>query len=350
MKAAILADDTTGALEAGAILAGQAIRCQVLLEGFEANVDAVVVTTESRHLPPGEAAARVDTALRSLRDAGVTWFYKKTDSTLRGNIASEFEALLDASPGVPLVYVPAYPAVGRAVRNGVLFVNGRPVAETEFRNDPHNPVSESSVVQVVEGRYPAVSIARPGPAIGGGARLIVCDASTDEDLSAIAAELQSLGRTFLAAGPAGFIRHWAAIAGLESAARRRAPVATSCLFVCGSRHPVSRRMNVPDEMLSTPDEFDPDPAAVAERLAQQVRERLDTHDFDALVVFGGDTTAAVLRSLEIRRLQPIGEVMPGVPVSLAKFRGWPFTLVTKAGGFGGDDTAIRISRWLKGER
>lgn len=350
MRAAVIADDTTGALEAGALLADAAVPCKVLLEGVESRAEAVVLTTESRHVTPAEASERVGRMARRLREAGAEWFYKKTDSTLRGNIAAEFEALLDSFPETPLVYVPAHPAVGRTVVNGVLLVDGRPVAETEFQNDPHNPVRESSVLRLLEGRYPVVSCARPAQWMGDGARIIVCDAGSQEDLAGIAGELKASGRRFLAAGPAGFIRYWAPMTGLGGAARRRVPAATRCLFVHGSLHPVSRRMRVEDTSIATPDEVDPDSAAVMPRLTKAVREHMETGDYDALVVFGGDTAAAVLRDLEVRQVQPAGEVLPGIPASLAKFRSWPFTLVTKAGGFGDDGTAARISEWLKGNR
>jgi len=350
MKAAVLADDTTGALEAGALLVEVSPSCEVLLAGFESGADTVALSTESRHHPPSRAARAVRRAARKLLEGGVERFYKKTDSTLRGNITAEFEALLDNIPDRPIVYVPAYPAVGRTVVNGILLVNGRPVAETEFRNDPRNPVTESSILRLVAGRYPVVSCSRPGSLLGGEARVIVCDASSDQDLSEIAADLKKAAKPFLAAGPAAFIRHWARLSTPRAGPAPVVPLATRVLFVCGSLHPVSRRMQIEDALLATPETIDTDAEGVLMRLARTARDQMNVGGFDALAIFGGDTAAVVLRNLGVRSLRPAGEVVPGVPVSLAACRGRPFTLVTKAGGFGDDGTATRISEWLKGDR
>ena len=68
------------------------------------------------------------------------------------------------------------------------------------------------------------------------------------------------------------------------------------------------------------------------RIAAAVLERAAP---DALVVFGGDTAYGILAALECTRLRPLGEVLPGLPISRVAARGRDFWLVTKAGGFGG---------------
>jgi uncharacterized protein YgbK (DUF1537 family) len=56
--------------------------------------------------------------------------------------------------------------------------------------------------------------------------------------------------------------------------------------------------------------------------------------FDALIVFGGDTAFAILRALQCPMLRPLGEIVPGVPLSLVRYRGRDLIIMTKAGGFG----------------
>jgi 4-hydroxythreonine-4-phosphate dehydrogenase len=75
---------------------------------------------------------------------------------------------------------------------------------------------------------------------------------------------------------------------------------------------------------------------------------MESGRYDALVVFGGDTARAVLEELGAPRLEPLGEVLPGVPVSALPFAGRELPLVTKAGGFGEPDVVDRIRRWLRG--
>src|SRR4051794_6190754 len=122
MLAGVVADDLTGALEMGAMLAGSCLRsfvtigCRDLRDDF----DAVVVDTETRNQSPECAAFVVFNATRSLRAAGVQRLFKKIDSTLRGPIGAELQAVREAWGG-SIVLTPAYPRLGRAVCNGRLF-------------------------------------------------------------------------------------------------------------------------------------------------------------------------------------------------------------------------------------
>jgi uncharacterized protein YgbK (DUF1537 family) len=126
----VLADDLTGALEAGAKFAGQGIRTLVSTElslrpkGCDESIGVLVIDAETRHLPAAEAGQRVWELAHAAGEQGFRYLYKKTDSTLRGNIASELGALAEAFPGSALLYAPAYPRMGRTVKRGMLYVHG----------------------------------------------------------------------------------------------------------------------------------------------------------------------------------------------------------------------------------
>jgi len=61
-------------------------------------------------------------------------------------------------------------------------------------------------------------------------------------------------------------------------------------------------------------------------------------------VFGGDTALALWNALGITELRPLGEVLPGVVVSVSADEKRIF--VTKAGGFGGPSLIAEIlERW-----
>ena len=94
----------------------------------------------------------------------------RIDSTLRGNISAELQALAHFYPDWRIAYAPAYPALGRTVRLGVLYVDGIAVAETAFANDALNPVRSSSVSAVL---HPELSCT-------------IFDGETDEHLAAAA--------------------------------------------------------------------------------------------------------------------------------------------------------------------
>ena len=90
-------------------------------------------TPRAARLPPAEAAERVG-AVAEPRPAG-RWF-KKIDSTLRGRIGAEVDALMRATGPRTAVVCPAFPAQGRVVLDRVLLVDGVPVAETPIARDP----------------------------------------------------------------------------------------------------------------------------------------------------------------------------------------------------------------------
>ncbi len=94
----VIADDLTGASDAGVQFAKKGIPVLVLtgipnsLADLSVDKSVVVINTESRHVDAGEAGKRVTRAVELGLAAGIPYFYKKTDSTLRGNIGSELEA------------------------------------------------------------------------------------------------------------------------------------------------------------------------------------------------------------------------------------------------------------------
>jgi D-threonate/D-erythronate kinase len=79
-------------------------------------------------------------------------------------------------------------------------------------------------------------------------------------------------------------------------------------------------------------------ADFAGELGRAVRERLEQEPFETLILIGGDSAFAVLKALNVRVIQPIGEVALGVPVSQVG----PWQVVTKAGGFGDVDLLARL--------
>jgi uncharacterized protein YgbK (DUF1537 family) len=70
---------------------------------------------------------------------------------------------------------------------------------------------------------------------------------------------------------------------------------------------------------------------------------------DGLAVFGGDTTLGVLEALGTSVVEPIRDLLPGVPVSLVQHGDRPLALITKAGGFGDDGTLLSIRETLEDE-
>jgi D-threonate/D-erythronate kinase len=78
---------------------------------------------------------------------GWTDFYKSVDSTLRGNLGAEIEAILDVVKPDCAVIAPAFPKYGRTTVDGIQNLHGRPLHETEFGTDPTAPVKDADIAR-----------------------------------------------------------------------------------------------------------------------------------------------------------------------------------------------------------
>src|SRR5262245_31761649 len=94
-----LADDMTGALEVGAKFSKVGIPTVVLAKAGPVNSSGVTVfDTETRHTSSEAAAAELKRFVLQSHIVSPRLIYKKTDSTLRGNISAELRALAELYP------------------------------------------------------------------------------------------------------------------------------------------------------------------------------------------------------------------------------------------------------------
>jgi len=384
----LLADDLTGAVDssAPAVRDGWSVilatGCGEPGEAAGAGADQVVVNTDSRHCRPGEAAGRVRRVLDAWAGAAPAMIYKKTDSVLRGNIAAELRALAGRWPERPVFYVPAMPEAGRTVRDGVLLVDGVPVAATAFARDPESPVSESSVLEMVRPAFGEAVCLHSLAAIRRGdfpatfaPGCHVFDGETEEDLLRVAGRLASIPGPLLLAGPGGFARHLPEMAG-RGGPRPEFSWRVPSLVVSGSMHPRSleqlelARIHGAAEWIVAPQGGDfsslrrrarealarghrvlvhtgprreMTPAAhgelgrcLAETAAGVIRET----GFPDCLVFGGQTATQLVHALGLRTAHVLGSPAPGMGILRFPVEGGGsrvFTLTTKSGGMGPPD-------------
>ncbi|MBB3131090.1 uncharacterized protein YgbK (DUF1537 family) [Paenibacillus rhizosphaerae] len=152
----IVADDITGANDIGIMFAKAGLITHVypvdeLHSGLPDTLpDVLVLDTNSRLDPADQAYAKVYAATDALRAAGCSRLINKTCSVFRGNIGPEFDAMLDAAHASFAVVVLGFPKNGRVTLNGVHYVHGKPLAESEFRNDPVHPMKESELTAILQ--------------------------------------------------------------------------------------------------------------------------------------------------------------------------------------------------------
>ncbi len=153
MKLAIIADDLTGANDSGVQLAKFGLKTSVLFGLDKSAVhdsEAVVFDTDSRAIDKNEAYKKVYEVMEFLKEQNFQRIYKKIDSTLRGNIGIEIDAVYDSLRPDFIFIVPGYPKNGRTILNGYHYLNGIPLDETEISNDPKTPVTESHIPTLLE--------------------------------------------------------------------------------------------------------------------------------------------------------------------------------------------------------
>jgi len=154
----VVADDITGSNDIGIMFAKAGLLVHVYaFPGVEslaapgaAAPDITILDTNSRLDPPDVAYDKVFAATRALMAAGCTRFHNKTCSVFRGNIGVEFDAMLDALGQEFAVVVLGFPKNGRQTINGIHYVHGRKLEESEFRNDPVHPMRRSNLVEILQ--------------------------------------------------------------------------------------------------------------------------------------------------------------------------------------------------------
>ena len=326
-------------------------------------------TTDSRALGNDAAHQLTRAALARLMDHGVSRVFLKIDSTMRGSVAGQLAGALSAwrmkFPEARAVVCPAYPQMGRTVVANRLLVGASPVHETSISRDPVTPVLTSDLAALIPG-----STHRSADALAGMLALnstdrhstsglpvdvVTVDASTPNDLLSIAAAIAAAGSSVIPVGSAGLAGALAQTWGGSGAVEKEWRVSNPrILVVVTSLNPVSRAQAAAlstaysdVEMMVAPSERVGN-SSVAERLGAGAAARVKEGGCNVLGLIGGDGARAVLRALGAQAIRIVDAVVEGVPVgAIVGGSADGLTIFTKAGGFGSEDTLVRVVERLK---
>ncbi len=224
-KVVIVADDLTGANATSVLLVRNGFRASTFLdldkykkESSEA-IDVISISTDSRGLTGEEAYGRVSQVMDRMCHEDVALFTKRIDSTLRGNVGMEMKAMLDRLPGHMAVVVASFPASGRVCIGGYLLVNQVPLENTDVGKDPKTPVRHSKVETIIADQYGGrITSIHLNCVLKGwehiredlhkasmdGVRVVVVDATTEEDIQNIAKAVKASGIKAIAVDPGPF--------------------------------------------------------------------------------------------------------------------------------------------------
>lgn len=380
----IIADDLTGALDATAPFAKRGVPSLIVtsakelfaLLSAEHNLhhQVIAVNTGSRHLCKEQAKAKVNHAIQALRAAGVRHWYKKVDSTLRGQPVAESLSMAQQLD-LRLVFCPAAPGQQRTVIDGDIYVDGVALAVSVYADDAISPAARKTLAEQFAAEDVYVAKCNLSTIDQLPTDHCILDASVQADLNRIGRLVISSSHTrqSLSVGAAGLAE------GLAQALYPKLKPAMPAfrriqkrVYIVGSRNDRAKAQiralldDKPELKMAhalhdsvdvircadivTPGQIDQsklEPTVVANQLGQAALAHLsDERGSDQLLFLcGGDVALASLEALSIQCLEPQGEWLPGVSLSRVYPGDGPYVM-TKPGGFGAVDVLKRIEELI----
>ncbi len=372
LRCGVLADDLTGACDAGVQFAERGIATWVRTGVAAEAAEIEVMVTNSRDDPPAMACAKVQRACKTLREEGRELLYKKIDSTLRGNLGIEIAAALESCGATLALVAPSFPAQGRTLEAGRLRVNGVALARGRLPNLLHEQgIAGVTHIprQCLTGGGKAL-IARLDEAAKAAPMVVTIDAITQEDLGFIAQAAGDYPARILMVGSAGLAMAVAQLLATRHGRHASPPPpaegakAGLVALVVGSTTPATAEQLTQFMVTHRCAVFDlpttnlwPLRRALREqrhvilrvafqgelrRSLARCRKVFTDHDVRGVILSGGETATLACEAWEAAGIRLEGEIAPGLP--WGRLAGGPaqgLPLATKAGGFG-DRKALNI--------
>jgi uncharacterized protein YgbK (DUF1537 family) len=376
-----IADDLTGAAEVAGVGLRHGLRVMLdapanpsSIQLPDPSIQLWVLALDTRAMLRQQATSEVHAATMRVVALGMRRFFKKTDSAMRGHIAAELDAMLNALGKPAAVLCPVNPETGRSIKNGTTYyVNDLPLHETAFAHDPEFPAITSNVYELLGEASHRISI----PPVSSLQGLREAAASATEQV--------------LPAGSAAFFEAWLLLQQLPQPAhlaeRKPSGIAphSPTLVVCGSAFGASRERigevqrsgmtvcHISPLLADSPQlaqhlqQLSAEAAqAVARRgcavvaigepvlggreLATALRKATATLveqvwrqvNIDELVVEGGATALAVARQLGWTSFVPVQELAPGMVRMNVVNSPCPVHLTIKPGSYAFSEGILKI--------
>ena len=401
MKIGVIGDDFTGSSDIALTLAqgGMQTTQYVRVPGTacDDSVEAGVISLKSRSCPVSEAVDQSLKALHWLQAQGcelIIFKYCSTfDSTPQGNIGPVIDALTKAMKCTdPVVVCPAFPATGRTLYQGHLFVFDTLLSDSSLRDHPITPMTDSDLrrwlahqtTQAI-GHLPLNTL-RAGEARQqlinealAGRQYVVCDAVEDEDLILLADASRGFGLLTGGSGiaiglPALFGKQSADVAPWQGETGKALALSGSCSITTlaqiqqhaksGGVHkaiaidellngrvqpadvvnwaldqtslPLVSTSDSADNVKSLQNQYGADHTAhTIEQFFGAVAQLAVSKGVSRLICAGGETSGAIVQALDLTALEIGPMIDPGVPA--LRVSGQALTIALKSGNFGSED-------------
>lgn len=386
---AVIADDLSGAHDAGA---------QIFLRGYPCcSLNSKnILKTKAWEVPVFNTATRLlsgsQAYLETLKIAANLKHYakifKKTDSTLRGNIGQELTACMDALNVNKAAFVPAFPAMGRYCIYGRHFLNAKIIENTEFAKDSLNRINTSDIIALLkcQTKYSAVLIdidaVRKGTKVikrlikrskNSKPTIYVYDCLEEKDLKIIAKSIKGFK---VVAGAAAVLKYLlnkkkpiafkpaknvktkqVCFVGSQTKTTRMQlkllknkyklkqldPMTAKCLkterknIIIASGHTKMKRHNL--------NPVSGNNGAIFKAFAKKAKELISSGHYGRIIMSGGSTAENICKALNINILRICKVISVGIPLTYSPEKN--MFIVTKPGGYGHKQIMIKIYNVLK---
>jgi D-threonate/D-erythronate kinase len=379
LPCAILADDLTGAADAGLPFATRGYTTNIWLSYGRVvdSADINVYDTASRCDPPEQAAAKVRHLCHSLIDSNCPLIFKKLDSTLLGNLGAEIEAVMEACGYEVALVAPSFPAMGRTIVEGRLHLFDEPSDPPLLLPELLRANGTSAVVHI---GFEAVHRSSESLAetiselIALGTRMIAFDSLSQADLKRIVQAADLIDARAMLVGSGALASEIAAtmpVANRSKAVSAEPPEPIDpgrVLLIIGSANPTTAKQL--NRLIATRPVAMIEPGSMASsqalrdgsHLLLRVKPGINVEYFKlvleaftplldgelrGMVLSGGDTAEVVAHSLNADGIELFGEIAPGVVWGrLIGGRAAGLPVATKAGGFGSDESLVKAVDFL----
>jgi uncharacterized protein YgbK (DUF1537 family) len=354
----VIADDFTGAAEVAGLGLRHGLTVELDIEGvWSTGADLLVIATDTRSKILEEALKELQILSDKIAEQKPLWIYKKIDSVLRGHIIEETQSLVESLNMKGAIIVPANPALGRVIIDGIYYIDGKPLQSTSFSEDPEFKIASSMVASLLSknGSTPVFEISKPDGFLGKEG-IVVGEASTSRDLDSWA---EMAGPDWLLVGAAGFFDALLSHHGMPLVNGNNTsglPDDARTLYLCGSTFQGSRdqvteayysspsvcfmpedifwkRSGYENEIqawihkvVSTIEHYNkailavrepviPEPSKsnwIKQNFALIVKELFERTRIEELIIEGGSTASAVLNNMGLTRLVPMHQFQQGV--------------------------------------
>ncbi|PFG04519.1 four-carbon acid sugar kinase family protein [Bacillus sp. es.034] len=404
IRVLIIADDFTGALDTGVQFSNYGVHTVVTSDlefEFDETTDGIevlVFNTESRYLNKNEAYEVIKKIALKAKEENIQYIFKKVDSALRGNVASELKALSDVFEDGPIPFIPAYPEQNRYSCEGILLIDSVPVNESVFGKDPYEPVTESHIPALLLKEAELTTyITKKYTIPPNEERILLMESHSDEEMVSQGNDLLMNGALNITVGCAGFAKALAHII----YKKRDTPEDDSylsLLIVCGSVNPVTKKQIVfaemngferislmieqlwdkhywdtvkgqeninrylknesplmfetfgnvsEDQVNRLADQSHELRFRIAQSLGYLVKNLMSKGNKRTWLFTGGDTLFQSMRVLGITEVKPLKELFPGIVLGTIDFQEEKHYVITKSGGFGDEDLFVKLNELNK---